>query len=178
VLNELLSMLVPDFLHVGVAETREGIRLTQWDVFAESRRSAFLGLRGGVDHGERPDNQAERDLLAFEDERFFDDGYWRYWIGSYQKLLWSLQLYEEVALIDADNTEDSVRWQARLTRTGLLHMQNASATITVYSLAGNDYVGYLRLRRQGLDVGGDGHAHIDDSLLRSWLSVAGACLPP
>ncbi len=137
----LYSTAVVD-LDAGAAQVREGIRLTQLDVFAESRLRSFLGLRAGVDHWERPDNQAERDLLAFDDPRFFDDGYWRYWVGSYQRLPWSLQLYEEVALIDGDNTGDSVRWQARLTRTGLFRMPNASATLTVYTLAGDESDGY------------------------------------
>ncbi len=126
----------------GAAQVREGTRLTQLDVFAESRLTSFLGLRAGVDHWERPDIQAERNLLPFLDERFFDEGYWRYWVGSYQRLPWSLQLYEEVALIDGDTTGDSVRWQARLTRTGLFSMPNASATLTVYTLAGDDSDGY------------------------------------
>ena len=129
-------------LNTAAAQTRNGIRLTQLDVFAESRLSSFLGLRAGVDHWERPDIQAERYLLAFEDERFFDDGYWRYWVGSYQNLPWSLQLYEEVSLIDADNTGDNTRYQVRLTRTGLFDMRSASASITAYSLAGNDTDGY------------------------------------
>jgi hypothetical protein len=129
-------------LDAGAAETREGARLTQLDVFAESRLCSFLGLRAGVDHWERPDNQAERDLLVFEDERFFDDGYWRYWLGSYQNLPWRLQLYEEVAQIEADNSDDSLRWQARLTRTGLFHLPNASATLSAYTLAGNGSDGY------------------------------------
>jgi len=137
----LYSTAVVD-LDAGAAQVRDGIRLTQLDVFAESRLCSFLGLRAGVDHWERPDNQAERDLLTFDDPRFFDDGYWRYWVGSYQRLPWSLQLYEEVALIDADNTGDSVRWQARLTRTGLFSMPNASATMTVYTLAGDESDGY------------------------------------
>jgi len=129
-------------LNAAAAETRDGIRLTQLDVFAESRLSSFLGLRAGADHWERPDIQAERDLLAFADERFFDNGYWRYWVGSYQNLPWSLQLYEEVSLIDADNTGDSTRYQVRLTRTGLFDMRNASASLTAYRLAGNDTDGY------------------------------------
>jgi hypothetical protein len=129
-------------LNAAAAETRDGIRLTQLDVFAESRLSSFLGLRAGADHWERPDIQAERDLLAFADERFFDNGYWRYWVGSYQNLPWSLQTYEEVSLIDADNTGDSTRYQVRLTRTGLFDMRNASASLTAYSLAGNDTDGY------------------------------------
>jgi hypothetical protein len=129
-------------LDAGAAQVRDGIRLTQLDVFAESRLCSFLGLRAGTDHWERPDNQAERDLLAFDDPRFLDDGYWRYWVGSYQNLPWRLQLYEEMALIDGDTTGDSVRWQARLTRTGLFSMPNASATLTVYTLAGDDSDGY------------------------------------
>jgi len=129
-------------LNAGTTQTRDGIRLTQLDVFAESRLSSFLGLRAGVDHWERPDIQAERDLLVFEDERFFDDGYWRYWVGSYQNLPWSFQLYEEVSLIDADNTGNSTRYQVRLTRTGLFGMRNASASVTAYTLAGNDTDGY------------------------------------
>jgi hypothetical protein len=47
-----------------------------------------------------------------------------------------------VARIDADNTGDSTRYQVRLTRTGLFDMRNASASITAYSLAGNDTDGY------------------------------------
>jgi hypothetical protein len=129
-------------LDSGAAETRDGTRLTRLDVVAESKLSAGLGLRAGVDHWERPDNQAERDLLTFDDERFFDDGYWRYWAGSYQRLPWSLQLYEELAFIDADTTDDSTRWQVRLTRTGLFGMRSANASMTAYVLAGDDIDGY------------------------------------
>lgn len=129
-------------LDSGAAETRDGTRLTRLDVVAESKLSAGLGLRAGVDHWERPDNQAERDLLTFDDERFFDDGYWRYWAGSYQKLPWSLQLYEELAFIDADTTDDSTRWQVRLTRTGLFGMRSANASMTAYVLTGDDPDGY------------------------------------
>jgi hypothetical protein len=71
-----------------------------------------------VDHWERPDDQAERDLLPFEDERFFDDGYWRYWVGSGQKLPGNLRLYEEVAYIDSDTVDGDVRWQVSVTRSG------------------------------------------------------------
>jgi hypothetical protein len=39
-----------------------------------------------VDHWERPDNHAERDLLVLADDRFFDSGFWRYWVGSDQNL--------------------------------------------------------------------------------------------
>lgn len=129
-------------LDAGAAETRDGVSLTRLDVFAEAKLSSSIRLRAGADHWERPDNEAERDLLTIDDERFFDAGYWRYWVGSSQKLPWDLQLYEEVSLIDSDNTDDTARWQVRLTRTGLFDMRNASASLTVYTLASHDSGGY------------------------------------
>lgn len=127
---------------VGLLNSYYEGELTRLDAFAEYRVSSALGLRAGADHWERPDNQAERDLLAFEDERFFADGYWRYWVGSYQRLPWSLRLYEELALIDSDTSEDNMRWQVRVTRTGLFDMRNANASLTVYGLTGDDTDGY------------------------------------
>jgi hypothetical protein len=99
-------------------------------------------LRAGVDHWERPDHQAERDLLPFEDERFFDDGYWRYWIGSGQKLPGNLRLYEEVAYIDSDTVDGAMRWQVSVTRSGLGAWRDASVTVTVYNLVAYDDDGY------------------------------------
>ncbi len=129
-------------LDAGAAQMKEGIRLTRLDIFAESRLSSTIRLRAGADHWERPDNEAERDLLTIDDERFFDAGYWRYWVGSDQKLPWSLQLYEEVSLIDSDTAEDTTRWQVRLTRTGLFDLRNASISLTAYTLAGDAGDGY------------------------------------
>lgn len=126
----------------GAAETRNGTRLTRLDVTAISKLSSFLTLRGGVDHWERPDHQAERDLLVIEDDRFFDDGYWRYWVGSNQNLPWRLGLYEEIAFIDSDAADDSTLWRVRMTRTGLFAWRDASASVTFYNLATNDDDGY------------------------------------
>jgi hypothetical protein len=137
----LYSTAAFDF-DTGAAETRGGTRLSRLDVTAVSRLSSFLALRGGLDHWERPDHQAERDLLPFDDERFFDDGYWRYWIGSSQNLPWKLSLYEEVGFLDSDTTEDNPYWRVRATRTGLLGWQDASASVTLYSLAAGANDGY------------------------------------
>ncbi len=127
---------------IGASEIRTGARLTRLDVFAVSELSSSVTVRAGVDHWERPDHQAERDLLPFEDERFFDDGYWRYWVGSSQKLPWRLRLYEEVGYIDSDTVDGDVRWQASVTRSGLGAWRDTSVTITVCNLVAYEDDGY------------------------------------
>lgn len=149
----LYSTAVVDF-DVGASQTRNGTRLTQLDVSAVSELSSFLTLRAGVDHWERPDQQAERALLPFPDDRFFDNGYWRYWVGSSQNMPWNLRLAEEVGYIQSDTVDGDVRWQVSLTRTGLGAWRDASATVAVYNLIayGNDgygcrVSGYLPLNK-------------------------------
>ena len=137
----LYATAVVDF-DVGASEIRAGTRLTQLDVSAASELTSFLTLRAGVDHWERPDDQAERDLLPFPDERFFDEGYWRYWIGSSQKLPGSLRLYEEVGYIDSETVDGDVRWQVSVTRGGLGAWRDASVTVAVYNLVAYGDDGY------------------------------------
>jgi hypothetical protein len=137
----LYSTAVVDF-DVGASETRTGTRLTQLDVSGVSELSPFLSLRAGVDHWERPDHQAEIALLPFPDERFFDNGYWRYWVGSSQNVPWNLRLYEEVGYINSDTVEGGARWQVSLTRSGLGPWRQAAATVTVYNLMAYGDDGY------------------------------------
>jgi hypothetical protein len=137
----LYSTAVVDF-DIGASEMRSGTRLTQLDVSAVSQLSSFLTLRAGVDHWERPDHQAENALLPFQDERFFDNGYWRYWVGSSQNIPWNLRLYEEVGFINSDTVSGDVRWQVSLTRSGLGAWREASATVTVYNLVAYGDDGY------------------------------------
>ncbi len=127
---------------VGASEVRTGTRLTQLDVSAACELSSFLMVRAGVDHWERPDQQAERDLLPFADERFFDEGYWRYWVGSGQKLPGSLRLYEEVGYVDSDTVDGDVRWQVSVTRSGLGAWRDAGVTVAVYNLIAYEDDGY------------------------------------
>jgi hypothetical protein len=133
--------VVLDFV-VGASEVRSGTRLTQLDVSAISELSSFLTLRAGVDHWERPDHQAENVLLPFQDERFFDNGYWRYWAGSSQNMPWNLRLYEEVGYITSDTVSGGVRGQVSLTRSGLGAWRDASATVSVYNLVAYGDGGY------------------------------------
>jgi hypothetical protein len=137
----LYSTAVVDF-DVGASQTRSGTRLTQLDVSAVSEVSSFLTLRAGVDHWERPDRQAERALVPFPDERFFDNGYWRYWVGSSQNIPWNLRLAEEVGFIESDTVDGDVRWQVSATRSGLGGWQDASVTVAVYNLIAYENHGY------------------------------------
>jgi hypothetical protein len=137
----LYSTAEVDF-DIGGAQTRTGTNLTRLDVTAVSRPSSGLAFRAGLDHWERPDNRAERDLLLFEDDRFFDDGYWRYWVGSDQGLPWNLRLSEEVSFINSDTYDYDARWRLGLTRTGLFSWKDASMTATIYNLAVEGMDGY------------------------------------
>ncbi len=137
----LYSTAVVDF-DVGASQTRSGTRLTQLDVSAVLELSSFLTLRAGVDHWELPDQRAERALVPFPDDRFFDNGYWRYWVGSSQNMPWNLRLAEEVGYIQSDTVDGDVRWQVGLTRTGLGAWRDASATVAVYNLVAYENNGY------------------------------------
>lgn len=127
---------------VGGAQTRTSTNLTRLDVTAVSRLSSGLTFRAGVDHWERPDNRAERDLLIYEDDRYFDDGYWRYWVGSDQGLPWNLRLSEELSYIDSDIYDYDPRWRVGLTHTELFGWQGASMTATIYNLGTETIDGY------------------------------------
>jgi hypothetical protein len=129
-------------LDVGSAEYQTGTRLTRLDVSAIYRIYSGLNFRSGIDHWERPDNQAERDLLVIDDERLFDDGYWRYWVGSDQDLFWKLRLSEQISFIESSEYDYDPRWSIGLTRTGLLSLSDASATATIFNLQSQSMDGY------------------------------------
>ncbi len=137
----LYSTAAVDF-DTGAAETREGTSLTRLDLYGVAKVTSSVRLRAGVDHWERPDNPAERDLLAVDDDRYFDDGYWRYWVGSDQRVTRNWRFSEEVSFIDSDGSDDGPRWRAGVTRTGLFGLPDASVTTTIYNLSGNAVDGY------------------------------------
>jgi hypothetical protein len=129
-------------IDAGGTEVRSGPRLSRIDLYGVSPITSFLTLRAGFDHYERPDTAAERDLLPFADDRFFDRGYWRYWVGGTQYLPLALQLDEEVAFIDATGEDYTPRWRATLTRTGLPALPHGQVSATVYNLDGAGAEGY------------------------------------
>lgn len=127
---------------VGAAETRTGTRLTRLDTYGVYKLTSAVSMRAGLDHWERPDNRAERDLLSFVDERFFDRGYWRYWVGSDQSIPWNLRLSEEVSYIDSAAADYDPYWRLGVTRMGLFDWRDASATVTIYNLPAKTVDGY------------------------------------
>jgi hypothetical protein len=127
---------------VGASKFRSGASLTRLNTYVVSKMTPTIRLRGGVDHWERPDNFAERDLLLVDDDRLFDDGYWRYWVGSSQNLSANLRISEEVSYIDSDNGKGDARWRVGVTQTGVFGRPDASVTMTVYNLVGSGVDGY------------------------------------
>jgi hypothetical protein len=137
----LFSTSTVDF-DIGGAEFRDGVSLSHVDLYASYKVTSFLRARAGVDHYERPDTRVERDLLGIVDERLFDDGFWRYWVGGSQQLPLSLHVDEEVALIDSPGTETALHWRVSITRTGLPFLRSGQITATVYNLEGFDIEGH------------------------------------
>ena len=138
---DLYSTAEIDF---GVADTdtSSSVQLTRLDLVATSRISRAFTLRAGLDHWERPDTQAQRDLLTIQDDRLFDNGYWRYWMGGQHKLPWNLRLSEELSFIDSDAGNNAARWRIGLLRTGVLAWPSASLRATLYNLEARGADGY------------------------------------
>jgi hypothetical protein len=137
----LYSTTAVDF-DIGAVPSHHGTRLTRTDLGSVYQAASWLDFRAGVDHWERPDNPSERDLIGINDNRYFDSGYWRYWVGSDQALPWNLRFSEEVGFINADTGGNSTHWRLGVTRTDLFGLPSASVTATVFNLAGDGIDGY------------------------------------
>ncbi len=137
---DLFSTAAIDF---GTANTTNSqTQLSSFDLTGSYKLHRNHTLRAGADHWQRTDTFAERDQLRIIDDRLFDDGYWRYWIGGLHRLPLGLSLNEEVAYTVADELDDAMRWRVGLTRTGLFQWPTASAAATVYNLEAMDGSGY------------------------------------
>ncbi|MFN0059689.1 MAG: hypothetical protein ACKVX7_14625 [Planctomycetota bacterium] len=129
----------------GDDETRRGVELTRLDLSSTYRVSKGFRLRGGVDRFELTDTEAERDLvdqIVLIDSFFFDQGYWRYFVGAAHDLSERWMVDEEVSFTDSDKADDGVRYQLGLTRRGVFAASAASATLHVYRVLGNETDGH------------------------------------
>ena len=119
----------------GVADTTNSTaQLTRLDLTASLRIHKYVTLRAGLDHWQRPDTHAQRDLLEVIDSSLFDNGYWRYWVGGQHNLPWKLRLNEEIAYTVSDASDNAARWRLGMTRTGLFAWRSASVTASFYNL--------------------------------------------
>jgi len=122
-------------LNTGAAKVHtENARLTRLNLSVNSRLNSVWNLRAGLNHFERPDTAAERDLSGVDNLSVFDNGTWRYWGGTSQFILWNLQLDEEVALIQAPNHSDQGQVRGSITRRGMFGNPLASLSLSAYSL--------------------------------------------
>jgi hypothetical protein len=130
---------------VGTGETYDGARLSRLNLVATYALSRALELRAGTDRFEIEDTEAMRESINpgnLNPVEFLDDGYWRFWAGASHQLPWSLRLSEEISFVDSDESDDAVRWNVSLTRTGLPVMPAGQVTVTIYNFEGVGTDGY------------------------------------
>ncbi|MCA8962006.1 MAG: hypothetical protein KDC38_15880 [Planctomycetes bacterium] len=128
---------------VGGFESREVVRLSRWNLSTHWTETWFGTLRAGVDHFELVDIEAERDLvdeIVLDESEYFDKGYWRSWVGATQSAR-HLVLREEIAYIDSP-AADGLRWLAGITLRDFFGAPDASISIDVHNLIGDEIEGY------------------------------------
>ena len=126
---------------VGANETRDGIRTSRFDASIQYPFSGWTP-RIGVDHFERPEIEAERDLfdaIILEEADFFEDSFWRYWIGARHDLGAQWTLDEELSYTFSDWGEGT-RWRVSLSKR--FGNRGASSTLSVYNLLGEEQEGH------------------------------------
>jgi hypothetical protein len=129
----------------GERQTRRGIELTRLDLSHHWQFSPGFALRAGVDRYERPDTEAERDAVAeiiLPSDFFFEQGYWRYWVGGSHALSAHWSLDEQIGYTDTESGDDGVHWQVGLTRRGLGSRSAGSASLYLYNVEANETDGY------------------------------------
>ena len=133
--NSKMDLYTTAELDLGVADTTNNTaQLSRFDLVTSYRLNRTHTLRAGVNHWERPNTQAQRDLMVVVDDNLFDGGYWRYWIGAQHKLPWNLRLNEEVSFIVSDVSDNAARWNVGLRRIGLWIWPAANIKATLYNL--------------------------------------------
>jgi hypothetical protein len=131
-------------IDVGSAVERTGVNVTQLDLVGTYDFSPGFALRGGVDHYELPDNAGEQDVIdpaSLGINEFFEDNWWRYWVGASHDLGRGFRLSEEVGYMDS-RVDHGVRWLATLTRTGLPGFPDGSISLSGFNLDGVGSDGY------------------------------------
>ena len=118
------------------------LRLTAVNVSAESSMTSSFTLRAGFNHSKTPDIASER-IAATVDDRAFEEGTWRHWLGGTHKLPLDLELSGELAFEDSyeeDGFEDS--WIVALKRTGILFLKDATLSASFFTRDEGELRGY------------------------------------
>ena len=178
-----------DFDAGGGDARDDAARLTRWNLAISQQRDGW-SPRIGVDRFEQPDIEAERDLiddLVLNEEDFIDGGYWRSWIGATHRLSENYSLDETISFVESDY-DDALRWTVSLTKRTFIQTPGASATTTLFNLAGSGQEGYgcrlsayfpfanarasvqpsFSVRYTELDSSGDAFWHGDATLRGNW----------
>lgn len=139
---DLFTSTEVDF-DVGSFESRSGTRLTRFDLVGNYRFEGW-SARAGLDRFEALDVEAERDLvttLVLPDSAYFEDGYWRYFVGGNHPFGNGFFLDEEVSYTDS-STDDDFRYRLTVGKRDVLWWPSATATLSVYNLVGAAQDGY------------------------------------
>lgn len=118
---------------VGGARVHTGPRLTRLDFYGNSPILTSLSVRAGMSHYERADLAAERDLSGGSTAGF-DAGFWRYFMGSNQRLPWNFTTDEEISYIDSPSQPHDALWRFSLSHNGFFWLHNLYLTASAYNV--------------------------------------------
>ncbi len=156
----------------GNAEVNTGFQLSRWDLVF-TRFNRYWTPRFGINRWQRPDTQAERDIVddfILQDVAFFDDEYWRYFAGASHRFgSWTLS--EEVSYTDAFDY-DAVRWNVALSKNRIFGHSGSTGTISVYNLASNQQEGFGGRLSAFLALG-KGRVTLEPSVSVRWVDFGG-----
>lgn len=120
--------------NAGAAQVNKQPSLSRADLTVNAPLALLLNLRGGVNHYAPVDIAAERDL-AGGSNLYLNNGYWRYWVGDSQTLLWTpLWLSEDISFTKTQGKFQPGSWRVGISRGGLPGLPNAFLTVTTYNL--------------------------------------------
>ena len=129
---------------VGGQEYRDGTRLTRGNLLFSYLKEGWTP-RFGADRFEKPDTEAERDLvdeIVLDAVEFFDDDtFTRAFVGANHRLSKNWTLDEEVSYTFS-SIGDGVRGRVSLTRRNLFSRPGSSATISVFNILGDERDGF------------------------------------
>jgi len=109
-------------------------RLSRLDVFGNLRLTDAFTLRAGVDHDERIDNATQRHLIGSSDPAFWDDGFWRYWVGGRVRVAPDWDVDAEIAAIQDPRDGTSPRGRVTVTWRNPFGWRGGTTSLYLYNI--------------------------------------------